>query len=103
MQKKKFIDSIRVEKPCTENWDDMTGNDRVRFCSHCSKDVNNISKLTIRQAEKLVRKSGGRLCVRYRIDPRSNAPMFARRLSSAARHSLAAGTISASLLAATAY
>jgi hypothetical protein len=34
---KKFIDSIRVADPCHESWDEMTGNDRVRFCSHCAK------------------------------------------------------------------
>src|SRR5215213_9628134 len=103
MQKKIFIDSIRVADPCTENWDEMTGNDRVRFCSHCAKDVNNISEMTRKEAARLVRKSDGRLCVRYRTDPKTNSPVFAQRISAFARHGAAAGVLGASLLAAGAY
>jgi hypothetical protein len=103
MHKKTFIDSIRVGDPCTENWDEMTGNDRVRFCSHCAKDVNNFSAMTPRQAARLVRKSGGKLCIRYRVDPRTNAPVFADRISAFARHGVAAGAIGASVLVAGAY
>jgi hypothetical protein len=98
MQEKSFIDSISVPDPCTENWDEMTGNERVRFCSHCAKDVNNISEMTRKQAERLVKKSGGRLCIRYRIDPKTQSPIFAL-----ARHSVAAGVLGASLLTAGAY
>lgn len=103
MQKKTFVDSIRVDNPCTENWDEMTGNDRVRFCSHCSKDVNNISLMTRKEAARLVRKSGGRLCVRYRTDPKTHAPVFAERISAFARHGVAAGAIGASMLTAGVY
>ena len=63
MSKMSFIDGIEVKSPCGESWDEMAGNDIVRFCSHCSKNVNNLSELTRRQAEKLFRKSGGSLCV----------------------------------------
>ena len=31
----------------------MIGNDRVRFCTHCAKYVNDISKMTRRRAHKL--------------------------------------------------
>src|SRR4030095_12459952 len=91
MQKKSFVDSIRVANSCSENWDEMTGNDRVRFCSHCAKDVNNISAMTRKEAARLVRKSGGRLCVRYRTDPKTHGPVFAERVSAFARHGVAAG------------
>lgn len=103
MQKKHFIDSIRVANPCSEKWEEMTGNDRVRFCSHCAKDVNNISEMTRKEARRLVRKSDGLLCVKYRTDPTTNAPIFARRASSLARHGVAAGVLSASLLTAGVY
>ena len=103
MQKKKFIDSIRVADPCTESWDEMTGNDSVRFCSHCSKDVNNISAMSRKEAARLVRKSGGRLCVRYRTDPKTRSPIFGEKISAFARHGVAAGAIGASILAAGAY
>src|SRR5581483_3021846 len=51
--------------PCTEDWDSMVGNDRVRFCQHCAKDVHNISNMTRKQAETLVLKSNGNLCLKY--------------------------------------
>ena len=104
MQKKSFIDSIRVADPCTENWDAMTGNDRVRFCSHCAKDVNNLSAMTRKEAVRLVRKSGGSLCIRYVQQPVTRAPMFAEQLTQITRRRvplMAAGVMSASLSLAT--
>src|SRR5215213_2596864 len=103
MHKKSFIDSIRVADPCTENWDEMTGNERVRFCSHCAKDVNNISEMTRKEVTRLVHRSNGKLCVRYRTDPKTNSPIFSERVSAFARHSVAAGVVGASLLTAGAY
>src|SRR5688500_20377721 len=100
---KSFIDSIKVENPCTEKWEEMTGNERVRFCSHCAKDVNNISEMTRKEAARLVRKSGGRLCVRYRTDPGTNSPVFSARVTSFARQTAAAGVLGTSLVAAAAF
>src|SRR5215204_3706184 len=102
MPKKSFIDTIRVADLCTENWDEMTGNDSVRFCSHCSKDVNDISTMTRKEARRFVRRSRGRICVRYRTDPKTNGPIFADRVANLARHGVAAGVLSASLLTASA-
>jgi hypothetical protein len=51
MSKKKVIDAIEVKSPCSESWDEMQGNDQVRFCSHCAKSVNNLSEMTRREAE----------------------------------------------------
>ena len=103
MPKKSFIDSIRVNDPCNENWDEMTGNDRVRFCSHCSKNVNDISKLTRKHALRLVRESNGQLCVRYVQHPKTKAPIFADRLYQISRRAplMAAGVMTASLSLAT--
>jgi hypothetical protein len=77
MKKSGSIDSVRVQSPCTEDWNEMTGNVQVRFCSHCSKNVNNLSTMTRKEARKLVLASGGKLCVRYVQDPRSGGPLFA--------------------------
>ena len=79
-------------------WNEMTGNDRVRFCSHCEKSVNNISAMTPRKAAKLVMRSNGNLCIRYRVDPETNGPMFAPHLVKiAGRAGLAAGVLGASI------
>jgi hypothetical protein len=40
----------------------MEGNDRVRFCAECKKNVYNLSALTRRDAEALLRRTNGDLC-----------------------------------------
>jgi hypothetical protein len=98
MPKKSFIDAIEVKSPCSESWDEMTGNEKVRFCSHCSKSVNNISEMTRKEVMRLVRRSEGRLCVRYEMHPKTHVPVFSTKLSQIARHTgVAAGVLGASL------
>ncbi len=98
-KKKSFIDSVRVKTPCSEAWAEMRGNDKVRFCSHCSKHVNNFSQMTRKEAMRLVRASDGDICVRYVPDPRTRKPLFAEELLQITRRTprLAAGVMSASL------
>lgn len=99
MSKKSFIDAINVKSPCSEEWSEMTGNDQVRFCSHCAKSVNNLSEMTRKEAIRLVRRSGGSLCIRYVKDTRTNSPLFASTLHQIARRSgIAAGVLGTSLL-----
>jgi len=63
------LDDISVSSPCSAEWDSMTGNERVRFCSHCNQSVHNLSEMTQKDALRLVAKSKGRLCVRYYSQP----------------------------------
>lgn len=98
MSKKSFIDSIEVKTPCSEDWDEMRGNEKIRFCSHCSKSVNNISAMTRKQAMRIVRASNGEICVRYAKSPKTNAPVFAGKLYQISRRAgIAAGVLGASL------
>ncbi|MFN0280108.1 MAG: ankyrin repeat domain-containing protein [Pyrinomonadaceae bacterium] len=99
MSKKSFIDSVEVKNPCTEDWTQMQGNERVRFCSHCSKSVNNLSEMTRKEAIRLVRASNGNLCIRYVANPVTKRPLFADQLLHITRRtpSLAAGVMTASL------
>lgn len=98
MKRSRFIDSVRVNEPCSEDWNEMTGNEKVRFCSHCSKHVNNISEMTPRKAAKLVMKSNGNLCLHYVVDPKTGGPIFALQLVKIARQTgIAAGFLGASL------
>lgn len=69
MAAKHFLNNVTVSSPCTADWNSMIGNDQVRFCEHCDLDVHNLSQLTRTQAERLVARSKGRLCVRYHHDP----------------------------------
>jgi hypothetical protein len=98
MSKKSLIDSIEVKTPCSEDWSRMEGSEKIRFCGHCAKDVNNISELTRKEAMRLVRDSGGNLCIRYIKNPSSDKPVFADRLYRITKRAgLAAGVLGASL------
>jgi hypothetical protein len=68
MAPKHFLNNITVPSPCTADWNSMIGNDQVRFCSHCNLNVHNLSQMTRSQAERLVGRANGRLCVRYHHD-----------------------------------
>jgi hypothetical protein len=60
-----ILDNIRVASPCSANWDEMKGDDRVRFCGHCEKNVYNLSTMTREQAEELIAEKEGNLCARF--------------------------------------
>lgn len=59
------LDNVKVATPCPASWDEMTGNDRVRFCGQCSLNVYNLSGMRRVEAERLISSTEGRLCVRY--------------------------------------
>lgn len=69
MAKKSFLDSVEVKTPCSESWNEMSGGDAVRFCSHCAKSVHNLSAMTRIEARKIVAQSNGKICVRYAKRP----------------------------------
>jgi hypothetical protein len=59
------LDLIQIASPCEASWEDMRGNDRVRFCSHCQLNVYNLTDMSRAEAEKLAREREDRLCVRF--------------------------------------
>jgi hypothetical protein len=64
-----LLESVRIASPCTANWDEMVGDERVRYCGSCQKDVYNLSGMPRDEAERLVRERAGELCVRlYKRD-----------------------------------
>ncbi|MBV9462974.1 MAG: hypothetical protein JO317_01995 [Verrucomicrobiae bacterium] len=56
---------LRIASPCSARWSEMSGDERARFCSHCSKHVYNLSAMSAAEARALVREKEGKLCVRY--------------------------------------
>jgi hypothetical protein len=58
------LDHLRIASPCPVGWDQMTGDDRVRFCEQCSLRVYNISEMTRTEAEALIAKTEGHICAR---------------------------------------
>ena len=59
------LGNVRVASPCPANWDEMIGDGRRRYCGDCKLNVYNLSGMTRNNAEDLLRRSEGRLCVRY--------------------------------------
>ena len=59
------LELIQIATPCEASWDDMKGDDRVRFCRHCRLSVYNLSDMPREEAEKFVAQREGRLCVRF--------------------------------------
>jgi len=56
---------LRLASPCTADWNAMQGDEHVRFCGQCEKNVYNISAMTHAEAEDLIREKEGKLCVRF--------------------------------------
>ena len=42
-----LLESLAIAAPCPTSWDQMEGDDRVRFCSHCQQAVYDVSALTL--------------------------------------------------------
>lgn len=64
------LDDVRIAYPCAKNWEDMEGNEQVRFCQECKLNVYNFAALTRAEAEALIIETEGRLCGRIyrRVD-----------------------------------
>ena len=61
-----MLESVQVASPCSAEWNDMVGDDRVRFCNSCEKNVYNLSAMLAEDAERLlVERTGNDLCVRF--------------------------------------
>jgi hypothetical protein len=60
-----MLQRVRVASPCKERWDDMVGDEHVRFCGRCEKNVYDLSSLTASQADALLRERGESMCVRF--------------------------------------
>ena len=61
-----MLDQVRVASPCNASWDEMLGDERVRFCMSCEKNVYNLSAMPREDAERLLQERIGKdLCVRF--------------------------------------
>lgn len=58
------LDKLEIASPCSADWNQMFGSARKKFCSECSLNVYDISEMTQKEAEDLILRSEGRLCLR---------------------------------------
>lgn len=56
------LETLRIASPCPAKWDEMVGDEKVRFCASCRKSVYNLSSMTRREAEDLMASREGGLC-----------------------------------------
>jgi hypothetical protein len=109
-----LLDNVKVASPCDASWDDMVGDDRTRFCSHCQKSVHNLSAMASQEAERFLEAVAGSVCIRVyrRVDGTvltADCPVGVRRrrrrlvaVTALALGGLAAGTARFFLSSATA-
>lgn len=57
------LDTLRIARPCSSDWRNMDGDDVVRRCADCNKDVHDISAMTEAEALAFVGRNGD-ACVR---------------------------------------
>jgi hypothetical protein len=60
-----LLNQVEVASPCSAQWEDMAGDERVRFCGSCEKNVYNLSAMTTPEIAQLIRAKEGRLCARF--------------------------------------
>lgn len=61
-----LLDQVRIASPCKADWNEMVGDERVRFCLSCEKNVYNLSSMQRDDAEALLRERlGNDVCVRF--------------------------------------
>ncbi|HUN63201.1 MAG TPA: carboxypeptidase-like regulatory domain-containing protein [Candidatus Sulfotelmatobacter sp.] len=92
---------FRIASPCSADWNRMPGDNRVRYCAQCHRNVYNFSTLSPKEIERLVLEHEGQLCARYYR--RADGSMLAQNCPVAVRDMLRWTTrIAAGVLAAVA-
>lgn len=98
-----FLEDLRIAKPCSADWSQMSGDDRARFCGQCQKHVYDLRAMTRQEAEQLLRDKG-EACVR--MARRSDGTVITGDcpvgVKSAARRQRVAAVLGGGLLAASA-
>ena len=58
---------VRIDSPCSVDWDSMSGDDCVRACTNCSQKVFNLSRLPAEDAMTFLKSNTDSLCVRIHV------------------------------------
>ena len=56
---------LTVASPCSESWDTMSGDEKMRFCGRCKLNVFNLSAMSEEEADRLLKRPEGLPCVRF--------------------------------------
>lgn len=53
---RKEVQNVVIQSPCSVNWNDMDGDQMVRFCGQCKKNVHNLSTLPPKEVASVLQK-----------------------------------------------
>jgi len=53
------LEQIQIRKPCPVSWDQMAGDEKVRFCVHCKMNVFDLSAMDRDEAERFINQRAG--------------------------------------------
>jgi hypothetical protein len=56
---------LEVASPCSESWDGMAGDDRIRFCGKCRLNVYNLSQMSQPEIDQIFAREGRPPCIRF--------------------------------------
>ena len=73
MSKKQFNPRDYIPKPCKEDWNQMTGNEKRRHCEKCDTHVVDLTGLSTNEILSLREKNGGKLCGAFRLGQMSSS------------------------------
>jgi biopolymer transport protein ExbD len=101
MKRKTFLDKIDVPNPCDKSWDEMTGDNQTRLCSHCDTNIYNLSEMSGKEVTKLLLQNKGRVCVRLTRDADGKIQTNARKYYQIKRNARIAASVLSITLALT--
>jgi hypothetical protein len=58
------VSQLRIAKPCSAIWSEMSGDSQRRFCASCKKNVYNVAGMTQREVRDLIDHSEVLPCLR---------------------------------------
>jgi len=61
---KDVLNNVMIAAPCNMGWENMVGDDRVRLCAGCDKNVYNTSRMTKAEIKELLAVEGKAPCLR---------------------------------------
>ncbi len=64
-----MIDRAKLPIVCDKSWDELDGDENVRFCRTCMRSVWDLSEFDTPQLEALVAYHGPKICGRVRRSP----------------------------------
>ena len=89
---------LKISKPCSENWDNMTTSKSGNYCDVCAKTVVDFSKLSQLEISKQMQKINGTVCARI---SQSQLDMPLINFDSSSEYKIPYSNVAASLMLAT--